>query len=434
MTTPLERSLATTLEAEVLAAVEPDPEFFVAVHRRVRRRRRRRVLVAGCAAVLALAAGATAVVAAGNVDRTDQVPNVAASTEPPKLPDIDMTKLPDFANLTAPGEAWPDAVATLPNRLPDGGIYRIVAMLPDNRYLVLTGPKPANFQDFPANGFLDAKVAIFDAGRNTVTVLTDPNASAGTSSYFNVYAGTVGDHAMWYAYATRDQKEEREIWSAPLSGGSPRKLVTLTADEPTDVADAFSVTHSGVVWRLPTPGFRHGPGQSDERKTVGFYRIGPTGGTPELVPGSEGFTPAAVAGWFTSDRELANGNLWNLTTGERRAWTRNPAVVEMRCGPLWCGGNNATGRPVMQKLDGSGYVELPTGSAISPTSDGRMAYYTYKQTQQGSDNVVWDMSTGRAATFPVFGSSSPVSRGGGRDFTAWEQDGKVILLNFLKIK
>jgi hypothetical protein len=101
-------------------------------------------------------------------------------------------------------------------------------------------------------GFLDAKVAIFDAGHNTLTALTDPNASAGTSSYLNVYAGVVGDHAMWYAYATREQKEEREVWSAPLSGGSPRTLVTLTADKPTDAADAFSVTHGGVIWRLPT--------------------------------------------------------------------------------------------------------------------------------------------------------------------------------------
>ena len=38
MTTSLERSLATTLESEVLDAVAPDAEFFVAVHRRVRRR------------------------------------------------------------------------------------------------------------------------------------------------------------------------------------------------------------------------------------------------------------------------------------------------------------------------------------------------------------------------------------------------------------
>jgi hypothetical protein len=430
MTTPLERSLATTLEAEVLAAVEPDPEFFVAVHRRVRRRRRRRVLAAGCAAVLALAVGATTVVTftAG----TELAPNVAASTEPPKLPDLDLTKIPDFASLKAPGEVWPDAVRTLPNRLPDGGIYWAVDMLPDNRYLVLTGPKPADFTGFPAGGFLNARVAIFDVGHNTLTVLSDPNEAAGTNSYFTVYAGIVGDHAMWYGYAARDGKEATDVWSAPLSGGGPRKVVTLTADQPRNRADGFAITPQGVTWRMPTPGLP--AGENDERKTVGFYRVGPTGGTPELVPGSEGFT--WISGdWTTSDRDLPNGHLWNVVTGERRAWTRNPAVVEeLGCGPLWCGGRNANGRPVIQRLDGSGYVELPAGVAIYPLNDGRKAYITLKETEQGRESIVWDMSTGRAATFHVPSTSTPVSRGSSAEFTAWEQDGKVILLNLPKIK
>jgi hypothetical protein len=431
MTTPLERSLATTLEAEVLTAAEPDPEFFVAVHRRVRRRRqRRRALVAGGAAVLALAVGTTTVVTftAG----ADQVPNVAASAEPSKLPELDMTNVPDFTNLKAPGEVWPDAVRTLPNRLPDGGIYWVVDMLPDNRYLVLTGPKPADFTGFPAGGFLDAKVAIFDVGRNALTVLTDPNEAAGTSSYFTVYAGVVGDHAMWYGYAMRDGKEATDVWSAPLSGGGPRKVVTLTADQPRDRADGFGITPQGVTWRMPTPGLP--AGENDERKTVGFYRIGPTGGTPELVPGSEGFTWTS-GDWTTSDRDLASGQLWNVVTGEHRAWTRNPAVVgELYCGPFWCGGKNAKGLPAIQKLDGSGYVELPAGVAIYPLNDGRKAYVTLKETEQGRQSVVWDMSTGRAATFHVPATSTPVSRGSSGEFTAWEQDGTVILLNYPKMK
>jgi hypothetical protein len=433
MNTPVEENLTATFEAGVRHIAPPAPEFFAAVHRRVRRRRRhRRVLVAGCASVLALAVGAATFSAAGTVDPTDQTPVVGTSTEPTKLPDIDTTKLPDVANLKAPDEVWPDAVSTLPNRLPDGGIYWAVAMLPDNRYLVLTGPKPADFQIFPASGFVDAEVAIFDAGRNTVTVLTDPNASAGTSSYFNVYGGVVGDYAVWYAFATRNGKEAVDVWSAPLSGGGPRKLVTLTADKPTHGADAFSITRDGVIWRMPTPGFPDG--QSDERKTVGFYRIGPTGGTPEFVPGSEGFTPGPVDGWFTSDPDLPNGQLWNPATGERRAWTRHPAVVELSCGPLWCGGMNTTGRPVIQNLDGSGYVELPAGVSISPIYDGRTASYAYKQTGQDRECVVWDMSTGRAAKFPVRSTSTPVSRGAGRDFMLWEQDGKVIVLNLPKMK
>jgi hypothetical protein len=433
MNTPLEMDLTTTFEAEVRHVAPPDPEFFAAVHRRLRyRRRRRRVLVAGCAGVLALAVGTATFAAAGTVGRTDEAPVVATSSGPTRLADIDTTTLPDVVNLKAPEEVWPDAVSALPNRLPDGGIYWAVGMLPDNRYLVLAGPKPADFQPLPANGFLGAKVAVFDVGRHTLTVLSDPNAAAGTSSYFNVYAGVVGDYAVWYAFATRDGKSAVDVWSAPLSGGGPRKLVTLTADKPTDVADAVSITGDGVIWRMPTPGFA--TGRSDERKTVGFYRIGPTGGTPELVPGSEGFTPGPVDGWFTSDRELANGHLWNPATGERRAWTRHPAVAELFCGPLWCGGRNTTGRPVIQNLDGGGYVELPAGVAIYPTYDGRMAYYTYKQTTQARDSVVWDMSTGRAARFAVSTTPAPVSRGAGRDFTAWEQGGKLIVLNYQKMR
>jgi hypothetical protein len=123
--------------------------------------------------------------------------------------------------------------------------------------------------------------------------------------------------------------------------------------------------------------------------------------------------------------------------GHRRTPILGPAIprsrswTAARCGAA--AGTRPTS-PSSKKLDGSGYVELPTGSAISPAGDGRLAHYTYKQTAQGSESIVWDMSTGRAAAFPVFGSSAPVSRGGGRDFTAWEQDGKMLLLDFQKLK
>ena len=124
----------------------------------------------------------------------------------------------------------------------------------------------------------------------------------------------------------------------------------------------------------------------------------------------------------------------SLATGEHRPWSRNPALVEMDCGPYWCGGRNAAGRPVIQKLDGSGYVELPAGVSIGPMAYGRMAGVTYKETQDGRDRVLWDMSTGRAATYYVRPTPSPVSRGAGQEFTAWEQDGRLYVLNFSKIK
>jgi hypothetical protein len=439
MTTPLEQSLATTLEAEVLDTAAPDAEFFIAVHRRVRRRRRRRrVLVAGCAGVLVVAMGAVAALAGGG-GRTDRDPDVATSVEPTKLPEVDTTKLPDFANLPGPRDVWPDAVSTLPGRLPDGRLYKVRAMLPDNRYLVISSSKPADYQVYPPNGYPDALVGIFDVGRNTFTPLSDPNAPAGTSFYWNMSAGVVGDYAMWYADVTRDQKEEREVWSAKLTGGSPRKLVTLTADTPNAVADAFGITRDGVTWRLPTPGLTGNAAQNDERRTVGFYRIGPTGGTPELVPGSEGFTWAPAENWLTTDAGLADspatGELWNRVTGERRPWTRNPAAEEMRCGPLWCGGTSRNDRPAIQKLDGSGYVELPPSERISPAYDGRLAFYVWVRNPQDLVVIIWDLSTGRASRGSIPDSRyAAVSSGGGYGFTAWEQDGQVLLLNYAKIK
>jgi hypothetical protein len=47
---------------------------------------------------------------------------------------------------------------------------------------------------------------------------------------------------------------------------------------------------------------------------------------------------------------------------------------------------------------------------------------------------VWDLSTGRAATVAIPDGSSATSSGGGPGFLAWEQDGKLTVLNLPKIK
>lgn len=147
--------------------------------------------------------------------------------------------------------------------------------------------------------------------------------------------------------------------------------------------------------------------------------------------------PVGAEEWFTTDSGHADapatGQVWNLSTGEHRSWTRNPAAVEIWCGPLWCGGVGANGRPAVQKLDGSGYVELPGGARIDPAHDGRLASFIYAERSDAIDYVLWDLSTGRAAAVALPGRTAAVSRGGGYGFQVWEQDGKLLLLTYAKM-
>jgi len=460
MTTPLERSLATTLEAEVLNATPPEQEFYSAVHRRTRQRRsRRRALVAGSACALALAVGGAAV-AVANVRDVDELDN-----EPVAVATVDTTKLPDFANLADPRKVWPRAVSTLPNRLPDGMRYSLIGILPNNRYLVIPrhhpsaagpdssqGAKPSRSGERaepsqPPTSPRTPVLGVFDVGRKTFTPLSDSHAAAGTKYYSIDGAGVVGDYVMWWAGVTRDH-QEHEIWSAKLNGGAPRKLVTLaTTWESSGAPNGFSVAGNAVVWRVLTqePGAEQGVWRS-----VGIYRLGPTGGPPALVRGSAGFSPGAgthLFNWADTNpghpkSAPADGELWNLVTGERRRWTRNPAATYLTCGPLWCGGTSATQRAVIQQLDGSGYVELPSGFRFYPAGDGRLAYGWRERRRDADENaamtIVWDLSTGRAAKLPrvpvPLAFPIAASYGAGASFHAWEQDGKVVLLDYAKIK
>jgi hypothetical protein len=84
-------------------------------------------------------------------------------------------------------------------------------------------------------------------------------------------------------------------------------------------------------------------------------------------------------------------------TGERLRWKAASSIQFLRCGPTWCTGRGSGDRVALQLLDGSDPVELPYRGELSPTSGGRLAV-GYLELPQGPARVIWDRSTGRAAT------------------------------------
>lgn len=446
MTDQLEQELIRTMTGAGSFLPPPDEDILVAVRRRQRQRRQRRVVsAAACAVALIIVGGLTA------VRLSEPAPNaVTASTW--------AGGVPDFGRVGSPEQVWPKAVRRLPGKLPNGDQYTVQAVLGKDRYLVNTSQTASlsDNADLVVNVGSATAPSIFDVKAGTVRLLGDPGAATapGVDFYSLGESTVVGDQAVWMVSVTRDNQGLTELWSAPVnSQGAPRLLLTLTdADR---ALPHFSVAGNTVYWHQD---------RSAGGLPAGIYRIPVTGGTPTLVPGSEEFHPIALSPWVNTmaretpvDGEPSSGELWNLVTGERRAWTPNQAIRFFACDPVLCTGRSADDRFAVQRLDGAGYQELPYEAdrglpavSMSPAFEGRFG--------TGSaviDSVrtpfIWDRFTGKAAVVktsfdvPEASGSPDVFRlvtprrmlaGGFEDSVLQWSDGKggFYLLDLLAIK
>ncbi|MEJ3742221.1 hypothetical protein WEI85_02825 [Actinomycetes bacterium KLBMP 9797] len=346
------------------ASADPPPtaiDLNQLMAREDRRRARVRWLAAGCAAAIALAGTTVAVHLAAPA--VDERAGYAWSTD--RLPDLD--RLPGVA------EVWPDAVHRLPATLPDGAKYTVYAVLGDERYLVGRVENPP----LAAQGPL-----VFDVRTGTATSL----APTGDASGGVLMAKVVGDQVVWMR-----EDGARELWVARLDGTGARRLAEL----PDRTWPRFTTTADAVL--LAQDIASDPPTEPLSR----IWRVPLSGGAAVPLPDSTGWALAHDGSWLTTQVSVSgitpheHGELWNVATGQKLRWIADARVGLLNCGPRWCSGFQAENRVVFQRLDGTGYVELPYTGHLDAAQGGRLAVGSLIDGEEVAD-IVWDRETGRA--------------------------------------
>lgn len=393
MTSQLEDELSRTLTGAAAGAPPPGEEFLAGVRGRQRRRRNNRIIAGAACAVAITTVGAVTAVNLNTQAPAPPAYQVAAAWN---------GKIPDFRDARPAQEVWPDAVHRLPKTLPDGRHYQVVDALDEDRYLITT------FKYVAVEGTklvaTDRKgsgrgPSVFDAKANTVRPLFDPEEGTGKDvlDYSLTKVARVGDWAVWnIAVGFRSGGSGVELWSSRLDGvGGPRRIAALT--ERDRMLPHPGVAGDDVYWQQSA---------ADGTGSSGVYRLPVSGGTPQLVPGSKGFSWFDLSPWVTSaewytpldeSSEPRRGELLNLETGERRTWVANPRLKHLRCDPVLCHGETSDGTPAVQRLDGTGLELLPKDQeATGRAREGRFADGDVVRSD-GRARYVWDRFTGEAA-------------------------------------
>ncbi|BCB89443.1 hypothetical protein Psuf_067560 [Phytohabitans suffuscus] len=412
----LEEDLTHTLLDAADHAPAPDGGFLDGVCRRRRARRRRRVAgVAGCAAVLTVV---------GGVAITNLSPGSTEQQLPFATSDWSGT-VPDFAAADPPDEVWPEAVHRLPATLPSGSGYQVFAVLGGDRYLVRTGKPSASAP------------SVFNAKTGEVVFLGTEQMRNRPDSSSTDWTTAVGDYAVWFGTAGVDngRRWHAEIWTARLDGtGGPKKIATVPDHGHTP--PLIGVLGDSLYW--------------DEagllgRKSTAIYRLPVTGGTPRRVPDSDGYRLFGLSPWAdTANHFIAQdaptsstGVLWNVETGERRPWVAHNHARTVTCGPRICTGTTRGGKYFVQRLDGTGFRELPypkDGFNATPAIAGRFSVGTF-ETSRGYVWYIWDLVDDKVASTAATTNGSPGAENGtfdgfeGSTFQWRADDGSVRVLD-----
>jgi hypothetical protein len=428
--TTIEQELGQAIEDETGRIQEAGPDFFAAVDARIRhRRRQRRATTAALAVGLAAAVGAGVIAAPGWRTSTVEMPPTT-QLAPVFGPD----RLPNFDRLSDVAKVWPNAVRTLPRRLPNGADYVVRAVLPEGRYLIL------EWRPYSA-GFTLEHPTVFEPATGALRRLADPSAMVGFT-----LAGVSGANAVW---VTSDPETfADEIWTAPLAGGPARKLIRLPNVTPDKVfVDGFTIAGDYVMWHAEREVVREGTKVGEK---LGIFRIPIAGGSVTPVPDTVGFQFTRDYSGFGGVAAIAErptatgGDLLDLATGRRTTWTRAAGTNNWpltSCGLVGCIGAANTGGtgPIVWQPDGSGLLKLEKGQ-LSPTGDGRfLSYRYYAQTGTREPSlIVWDRATGRAAVCYRKPATDARPQPGddyhlGRSFLTWEADDGLHVLDLTKI-
>jgi len=306
--------------------------------------------------------------------------------------------VPDLAAADPPDKVWPEAVHRLPATLPNGSGYQVFAVLGGDRYLVRTEES------------IVSAPSVSDAKTGDVTFLgTDEMPTRLVSAGDRDWTTVAGDYAVWFLAAEVDNGDRwhAEIWTARLDGtGDPKKIATVP--DHGHSPPLIGVLGDSLYWdEAGLPG----------EESAAIYRLPVTGGTPQRVPDSDGYQLFGLSPWADTTKHFvgedgstpSTGVLWNVATGERRPWVAHKKARKIICVPQICAGTTKGGKYFVQRLDGSGFRELPypkDGFYLSPASAGRFSVGWVK-TSHGYVWYVWDLVDDKVASTTATATGSP---------------------------
>jgi hypothetical protein len=169
MISKLESELVRTLSAAADAAPDAAPTFADEVRDRQHRRERQRTRLV----VTAAAGTVVAVTLSVLVVRTDALPQPGSPTTGAAV--VPYTREPRLADARPAEQLWPEALVTLPARLPDGRAYMLTTILGDGRFVVA----PTRLEDYRGP---TAEVLLWEPARGSVRTLGAPPTIPGTDA------------------------------------------------------------------------------------------------------------------------------------------------------------------------------------------------------------------------------------------------------------
>ncbi|QKW35515.1 hypothetical protein HUT06_16960 [Actinomadura sp. NAK00032] len=368
MTDELGTALRGALATAAREAPAVRPGLLETVEAAHRGRRRRRVSAAALAAAVLL--GGTGAVGAA-VRSGDGPPPVAA---PGALKPLSAA---DLGTPVKVRERWPDAVRSVPGRLPDGQTLHPVALLDGD---VLVGETWASLQ-------LPDQLWSYDLGSGRAKLITDLVAPRGTKIYPSDFTVARGQVVWWQSYRA-DGRDTAEVWGAPLAGGAARKITGL----PGNGVSTLLIDGDTVVM-----------GMGDA-----VYRAPLAGGAPVKVTGSDGFEIVSWPWIGPASRKTGLGgitfkSLRNVVTGERRDARLAPFKGAWSCGVTWCVGGPASGvtyhrdlKGAVQRRDGKAGRLLPgdPGGAVPELIYGRYIPYVPDVPAKKKTHLLYDVESG----------------------------------------
>ncbi|MEV4220500.1 hypothetical protein [Nonomuraea sp. NPDC049725] len=324
--TAYERELAQVIGGAARRAPRAPGGYAAQVLTRSRRRRARTQAILAAVAVVVVAGGG----GIGLREALGADPPVAAGPAREATPSPAMT-LPAMPAVPDPvAQVWPEAVHTIPAKLPDGRRGRPLTLLDEHTVLLETWE---SFEKADA-------VHTYDLRTGRTRKVTDIRTPKGVfASGFAVGEGKL----VWQTI----DKMRTSFWSVPLSGGKPTAVKTDTPVEGrgdklvvTGGKIAFSL-HEGGVFTLPLEGGAVTPVEGAGRHHILKW---PWVGTP---------------GAYTPDNEPSFERILNVETGQTSQALVRPGEEDIRCGVTACVGRGPGRKPFYRLRDGSGERALP---------------------------------------------------------------------------